>query len=109
MLHEIEDDLIFGNLAYYSIKADVREARDFKKVALGDRFPDEYVFDSLQCKVKICKSRMEFRILERKYYTKEQIMRGYPSKIDVDLGTMMAFKIAKLAGFNVFLDPKYSN
>ena len=105
----MEDDLIFGNLAFYSAKANINEAKEFKRVALSKHLPDEYCFEGIQCVIKINKIKRQFRIMSRKYYTHEECMLGYPSKMDVDIDTMMAFKIAKLAGFEVFLEPKYSN
>lgn len=109
MTNDIHDDLMFGSLAYLSAEPNPREVKEFRKVATSSSLPQEYTFESLQAIIKVNRIKMEFRVLQRKYYSNESIKRGYPSRLDVDIDTMMAYKIAKLAGFEVFLEPKYMN
>ena len=105
----IHEDFMFGSLTFLMAKPHLGEIEEFKRLSTSSNLPDEYTFESLEAIIKINRIKMEFRILKRKYYSKENIMRGYPSNIDVDLSILMAYKIAKESGFKVFLEPKYMN
>jgi len=102
------DDKIFNPISLYGIKIDDEVVENFKEMVNQDDFPDEVVVDIVQGVFKINKVKKEFRILKRYSYDRE-IYLGYPSDLQIDLEIFTAYKVAKLSGFEVFLENKYSN
>lgn len=102
------DDKIFNPLSLYSVKVEEEMVADFKKMVSSDEFPDEVVIDIVEGVFKINKLKKEFRILKRHSYDAE-IYLGYPNDFQIDLQVFIAYKVAKLSGFKVFLENKYSN
>jgi hypothetical protein len=102
------NDTIFNNLNLYSLEIDEQMITDFKEMVSKEDFPDEVIIDITEGVFKINKLKKEFRILKRYHYDQE-IYLGYPNEFQIDMQVFIAYKVAKLSGFNVFLEPKYSN
>jgi hypothetical protein len=108
-MHEIEiDDKIFNPLGIYSIDVSEESIDDFKEMVKRDDLPNEIVVDTIEGVFKLNKDKKEFRILKRNHYDQE-IYLGYPNQFQVDFQVFIAYKVAKLSGYNVFLEAKYSN
>ncbi len=104
------DDFIFGNLSFYSLTLNKEDNELFLREIMSKRVPDVFLFHCDGGTFKVDKVKKEFRIIKRNYYH-PFIYRfnNLPTNEDIDLSIMVAYKIAKEAGFKVFLDPKYSN
>jgi hypothetical protein len=109
MTNDTYYDFMFGSIDFLSVEPHPREAREFYKFATSSLLPDEYTFETPSAIIKINKEKLEFRILKRKYYSEDSVKNGFPSKLEVDMEIIIAYKIAKMAGFDVFLEPKYMN
>jgi histidinol phosphatase-like PHP family hydrolase len=101
-------DCIFDDLFLYGMDIPEEMVDDFKEKALSDEMPEEYIVDTDEVVFKIHKEKKELRILKRKYYDQD-VFLGMPSKSKVDFVTMRIYKVGIRAGFNVFLENKYSN
>jgi hypothetical protein len=102
------DDKIFNPLGLYTVHIHDKMIRDFKKQVSREDFPEEFVLDLVEGKFKINKVKKEFRILERYKYSDiddSQFIHDF----EIELQVFIAYKVAKLSGFKVFLEPKYSN
>ena len=108
MINDFVDDLMFDNIEIYKLEITEEEVFRFKKQIFNDDLPNEYVIDLLEFTFKVNKIKKEFRILKRHYYDTE-VYIGYPNKQQVDYTTFSAYKTAMKAGFQVFLENKYSN
>lgn len=102
------DDLICCDLSFLAYKVRREDVSTFIQKANDKFLPDEYIFETLEGFFKINKVKKEFRILKRKQYD-DLLFLGYPNKSKVDLEIMKIYKIAKRAGFKVFLENKFSN
>ena len=102
------DDKIFNPISLYGIEIDEDMVTDFKEMVESDEFPKEVIVDNVYGTFKVNKEKNEFRILKRNSYDLDIYLR-YPNDLQIDMEVFVAYKVAKLSGFNVFLENKYSN
>jgi hypothetical protein len=76
------------------------EVASFLNYVLDNDLPDEYTINVEEGKLKFDKKNMRMYIVER-YVTKTPDFS--------DLQMIVAMKVAKRAGFKVYLEPKFSN
>lgn len=108
-MSELEiDDKIFNPISIYSLDISEESIEDFKKMVEREDLPDEVIVDTIEGVFKLNKVKKEFRILKRNHYDQD-IFLGYPNDFQIDFQVFLAYKTAKLSGFNVFLENKYSN
>jgi hypothetical protein len=102
------DDKIFNPLSLYSVHIHEKMITDFKRQVSRDDFPNEFVLELVEGRFKINKVKKEFRILER-FKCGDFEDTPYTNDFEIELQVFIAYKVAKLSAFNVFLEPKYSN
>lgn len=102
---EIEeiDDMIFP---FDAIRCPVTKGdiEDFNSFVYRKGLPDEIIVETESLFILIRKSDKYFQILKRKY-SKDN--KDY--NLAIDVAATRFFKVASRAGFNVYLDSKYSN
>lgn len=105
---EAVDDKIFNPLGLYTVHIHDEMVEQFLEQVDSEEFPEEYIFDLAEGRFKINKVKREFRILER-YKCGDFKGSPYSHDFEIELQVLIAYKVAKLSGFKVFVEPKYSN
>ena len=103
------DELMFDNLSLYGMKVKKSDIELFKKRALAPDLPEDYIFETLEGIFKINKTKKEFRVLKRKYFSDELSIIGLPNRQQIDYQIFLIYRIALRAGFKVYLENKFSN
>lgn len=105
---EAVDDKIFDPLGLYTVHIHDEMIEQFKEQVNREDFPEEFVLDLVEGRFKINKVKKEFRILQR-FKCGDVDDSPYAHDFEIELQVFIAYKVAKLSGFKVFLESKYSN
>ena len=94
------EDLFCGKLSYLKIEVSSNDVTFFLDSIMDEDLPEDFMFEVDEGIIKINRLKKEFRILKRNVTN---------NPCDADIQMMIVMKIAKRAGFKLFLEPKYSN
>jgi hypothetical protein len=84
------------------MKIDVssKDVMFFIDAIMDEEMPEEFVLEVDEGVIKLNRIKKEFRVIKRN-------VTNNPCNADIQM--MIVMKIAKKAGFKLFLEPKYSN
>jgi hypothetical protein len=94
------EDFFCGKLSYMKIDVSSKDVMFFLDAIMDEEMPEEFVLEVDEGVIKLNRIKKEFRVIKRN-------VTNNPCNADIQM--MIVMKIAKRAGFKLFLEPKYSN
>jgi hypothetical protein len=103
------NDMLIDDITLMKVKVDRESVDGMLQVAMDNTLPNEFSFEGVEGIFKINRSKKEFYVLHRNSYSRHPLSHLLPTDADIDLTILKSIKIAKKAGFKIYLEPKFSN